>query len=184
MATQAAPGELELIRSFVNTWDAEIGTDEVATPAELARWLGERRLLDPGKRLSARDRDRAASFRDSLRALVAANSGAPLPKNAVADLNRAASGARLELRFSADGSAELTAAGTGIDASIARLAAVVSRAMDDGTWTRLKICRAGDCEWAFYDRSRNRSATWCDMASCGNRAKVRNYRKRQTARDA
>ena len=48
-----------------------------------------------------------------------------------------------------------------------------------GEWTRLKICPADDCQWAFYDRSRNRSATWCDMKVCGNRHKVREYRERR-----
>jgi predicted RNA-binding Zn ribbon-like protein len=51
--------------------------------------------------------------------------------------------------------------------------------MADGTWSRLKACRADDCLWAFYDGSRNHSAAWCSMASCGNRAKARAYRSRQ-----
>jgi predicted RNA-binding Zn ribbon-like protein len=50
--------------------------------------------------------------------------------------------------------------------------------MSDGSWQRVKACRADDCHWAFYDFSRNRSGTWCDMAVCGNREKVRSYRER------
>ena len=45
--------------------------------------------------------------------------------------------------------------------------------MRDGTFARLKACREHTCEWAFYDHSRNRSATWCSMEVCGNRAKAR-----------
>jgi predicted RNA-binding Zn ribbon-like protein len=45
---------------------------------------------------------------------------------------------------------------------------------------RLKVCPADDCQAAFYDKSRNHSAIWCDMAVCGNRAKVREYRERNT----
>jgi predicted RNA-binding Zn ribbon-like protein len=41
------------------------------------------------------------------------------------------------------------------------------------------VCAAEDCRWAFYDRSRNRSRTWCSMEECGNRAKARSYRARQ-----
>jgi hypothetical protein len=52
-------------------------------------------------------------------------------------------------------------------------------AADGGTWERLKVCRADDCQWAFYDTSRNRSRTWCSMSDCGNRAKARAYRARQ-----
>jgi predicted RNA-binding Zn ribbon-like protein len=51
----------------------------------------------------------------------------------------------------------------------------------EGVWERLKVCGADDCRWAFYDTSRNRSRTWCSMADCGNRAKVRAYRARRSA---
>jgi predicted RNA-binding Zn ribbon-like protein len=33
----------------------------------------------------------------------------------------------------------------------------------------------------FYDNSKNHSGTWCQMAECGNRAKVRAYRARKPA---
>ncbi|MBP2235012.1 putative RNA-binding Zn ribbon-like protein [Sinorhizobium kostiense] len=41
---------------------------------------------------------------------------------------------------------------------------------------RLKICP--NCEWLFFDRSRNRSRTWCDMAVCGNRTKAKRHYRR------
>jgi predicted RNA-binding Zn ribbon-like protein len=59
-----------------------------------------------------------------------------------------------------------------------RLLAIVADAQEAGTWPRLKACLADDCQWAFYDLSRNRSAVWCDMRVCGNRAKVRGFRER------
>jgi predicted RNA-binding Zn ribbon-like protein len=37
------------------------------------------------------------------------------------------------------------------------------------------------CGWLFLDTSRNRSRRWCSMQSCGNRAKVRRYRRQQAA---
>ncbi len=51
--------------------------------------------------------------------------------------------------------------------------------LHEGTWSRLKACAAEDCQFAFYDHSKNRSGHWCTMAECGNRAKVRSYRARQ-----
>jgi predicted RNA-binding Zn ribbon-like protein len=53
--------------------------------------------------------------------------------------------------------------------------------MADDTWNRLKACRLDNCQWAFYDTSKNRSRTWCSMKVCGNRAKARAYRERQRA---
>lgn len=44
---------------------------------------------------------------------------------------------------------------------------------------RLKLCEADDCGWLFIDASRNRSRRWCDMSDCGNRAKVRRYRRKK-----
>jgi len=44
---------------------------------------------------------------------------------------------------------------------------------------RLRLCAADDCGWLFIDGSRNRSRRWCDMSDCGNRAKVRRFRRRQ-----
>lgn len=43
---------------------------------------------------------------------------------------------------------------------------------------RLKACQNHGCRWLFLDRSRNQSRRWCDMSACGNRVKVRRYRRR------
>ncbi|MBR0667630.1 hypothetical protein GXW71_24965 [Roseomonas hellenica] len=42
---------------------------------------------------------------------------------------------------------------------------------------RLKQCPPDDCRWLFLDTTKNRSRRWCDMASCGNRAKVHRHRQ-------
>jgi predicted RNA-binding Zn ribbon-like protein len=52
-------------------------------------------------------------------------------------------------------------------------------AIADGSWRRLKACRNHGCRWAFYDYSKNRSASWCSMQLCGNRTKTRAYRARR-----
>jgi len=44
---------------------------------------------------------------------------------------------------------------------------------------RLRECAADDCGWLFYDTSRNQSRRWCSMKSCGNRAKVQQFRERK-----
>ncbi|TKA12045.1 hypothetical protein FCI23_09025 [Actinacidiphila oryziradicis] len=61
-----------------------------------------------------------------------------------------------------------------------RLLSLTAPAGFHGTWRRLKICPSEHCQWAFYDHSKNRSGTWCQMAECGNRAKARAYRNRRT----
>jgi predicted RNA-binding Zn ribbon-like protein len=46
----------------------------------------------------------------------------------------------------------------------------------------VRECAAPDCGRLFVDTSRNRTRRWCDMRSCGNRAKVRRFYSRRKAR--
>ncbi len=72
---------------------------------------------------------------------------------------------------------------SGVSAALGRILAAVVRATDEGIWGRLKVCTNDACEWAFYDRSKNRSGKWCTMEVCGNRMKARTFRERQGTRE-
>lgn len=39
----------------------------------------------------------------------------------------------------------------------------------------VRVCASEDCDWLFLDTSKNHSRRWCDMKSCGNRAKARRH---------
>lgn len=43
---------------------------------------------------------------------------------------------------------------------------------------RLRVCADGTCRWLFVDRSPAGRRRWCDMRTCGNRAKVARHRDR------
>jgi predicted RNA-binding Zn ribbon-like protein len=43
----------------------------------------------------------------------------------------------------------------------------------------VRACAAKTCEWMFLDESKNHRRRWCDMAQCGNRAKVRRFYTRK-----
>lgn len=45
----------------------------------------------------------------------------------------------------------------------------------------LRQCAAETCDWLFLDTSKNHSRRWCDMKSCGNRAKARTHYQRERA---
>jgi predicted RNA-binding Zn ribbon-like protein len=175
---QKAPGELEVVRRFVNTRDVEQGTDLLTSRSDADAWLTEQALPGAGN-LDGSDLGRLTSVREALREmLLANNAGEPAPRAAVAELNRQSSEAAIGLQFDPDGS-QLVTTCEGVDSTIARLLSIVHESMSSGTWERLKACPADDCLWAFYDRSRNHSRTWCEMEDCGNRAKARAYRARQ-----
>jgi predicted RNA-binding Zn ribbon-like protein len=178
MASNPAPGELELVREFVNTWDADDDVEEIPGPAELGAWLAGHDLLDDGARVTAAEHREAIEVREALRALLLANSGLDLDPGAAPVLDDASRRARLGVRFDADGRVHTEPDAEGVAGALGRMLAIVAAAQDEGTWPRMKACLADDCQWAFYDLSRNRSAVWCDMRVCGNRQKVRSYRER------
>jgi predicted RNA-binding Zn ribbon-like protein len=179
---KAAPGELDHIRELVNTLDLETHEEKLGDPAALSAWLSERGLLTDDEPMCDADVRQAQSMREAIRKLLLANNGAPLDPGAVDSLNAAAKSAELVVRLAPDGTATLAPVRPGVDGALGRLAAIVFRAMAEGTWQRLKACAEHDCEWAFYDWSKNRSGTWCDMAVCGNRSKARTYRERRQHR--
>jgi predicted RNA-binding Zn ribbon-like protein len=183
MATTPAPGDLEVVREFVNTLeiDGESREEELRSPEMLASWLEGRGLLPGGEPLGEEDLRRALELREALRGMLLANNGVEVGRDPFETFERLAAGAELSVRLGADRRPHLEPTTSGFDGAIGRLAAIVYESAVEGTWPRLKACHADDCEWAFYDTSRNRSGTWCDMSSCGNRAKVRAYRERATA---
>lgn len=177
-----APGDLETVRQFVNTVDIEDGTDQLTSRDRLASWYESKGLAEPAAAVSESDFEEAIGARQALRSLLIANHGDPVDVSAVAVLNGALRRWPFILQFPADGRGRpgLAVAGTGD--GLARLLAIVFQSIADGTWLRLKICRSDACQWAFYDHSRNRSGSWCSMAVCGNRTKVRAYQARAKAR--
>jgi predicted RNA-binding Zn ribbon-like protein len=172
-----APGALELVRAFVNSYDVESGTDELATREALRAWMDDRDLLDK-EPITGEDLRRTAEVREALRSLLLGNAGESLDATSVQVLNRAASDAHLVLGFDSHGRSGLVPDAQGVNRALGRLLATVFTSMVDGSWERLKACLNEGCRWAFYDHSRNRSGKWCTMAVCGNRMKARSYRER------
>jgi len=62
---------------------------------------------------------------------------------------------------------------------IARAAADL--VIDPDSRSVIRECGDDVCAWLFVDRSRNHSRQWCDMRTCGNRAKQRRFAKRQAS---
>jgi predicted RNA-binding Zn ribbon-like protein len=174
-----APGDLALVERFVNTADLETGADALGDAGQLSAWLREAGLAESGDRFDEAGRERVVAVREALRSLLLSNHGDPADPEAIAVLESAARDAPIVVAFGADGSARLAPADRGVDGVLAALLGIVARAQAEGTWSRLKACPADACGYAFYDRSRNHSRTWCTMSVCGNRAKARSYRARQ-----
>jgi predicted RNA-binding Zn ribbon-like protein len=167
----AAPEPLRLVQLLLNSRDAENGIEWLGTPGELRAWLADR---GHEAQVEPKDVGRVLEVREALRELTLENNGHDFDPLARDVLEREARQAPLRVSFTEP---SLVAAGEGVDAFLGTVFAIVHDAMRAGRWGRLKSCR--NCHWAFYDESKNRSATWCSMELCGNRLKTKRYRRRK-----
>jgi predicted RNA-binding Zn ribbon-like protein len=178
-AAKTAPQPLYLVQRFVNSTDLESGEDELSSPEALRDWFVERGLMERGDPVAEEDLKRAIDVREGLRAVLLQNNGLPPYAESVERLERAMGCAAVRVRFAPGRDPELVADVAGVDGAIARLMAIVAAAVEHGRWERLKACPRGECEWAFYDKSKNRSGRWCSMDSCGNIEKAKAFRERR-----
>ncbi len=171
----AAPGELERVRQLINTRNIETGTDRLDSTTSAAAWLAEQGVPHP---VTDTDLRQLTTLRESLRAACAANhDGHEMPTAAAAVLTENARTAGLGIAIGGTRGWSVTTTADGLPGYIGTILTTVVTAMSDGEWTRLRVCRMDDCQWAFYDSSRARTRTWCSMRGCGNRAKQARWRK-------
>jgi predicted RNA-binding Zn ribbon-like protein len=174
----AVEQESGLLVDFVNTRDIEEETDSIADPRGLQVWIRER----TGDYLEPPDEEalqRLLALRESLRALLRTNNGEEIEASELTPLEEAAERSRFRTTFSTDGRLDLAPARSDLSGFEARLLLAIERLQSHGAWPRLKACTDDECQWAFYDATRNHSRTWCSMDVCGNREKTRRYRERK-----
>jgi predicted RNA-binding Zn ribbon-like protein len=170
-----APMPLLLVQGFLNTRDLEDATDRLDIPETAREWFIAAGLLDPTADLTAGELELARGVRESLRSLLRHDGEDRVaPLRAVSDAHAA------RLKIGDGGAIELeNPRHADLGDALFELLLIIHRAQQDGTWSRLKICANDECEWAFFDRSRNQQGSWCDMAVCGNRLKNRQLRARR-----
>jgi predicted RNA-binding Zn ribbon-like protein len=179
-----APGRLELLQRFVNTSNHDFPPewDRIGTPERAEPWLRQKRLVAPGDRVSEADLARLRELREAIRALASANQRTRPQAAAMDVLRKAAGTAPLHVAVDDAGRVTLEPERRGVDGAVATLLGILHEAQLTGQWERLKACR--QCGYAFFDRSKNRSAAWCAMSICGNRTKNRAYYRRRRGRQS
>jgi predicted RNA-binding Zn ribbon-like protein len=180
--TEIKPAPMPLLRvqGFVNTRDLEDGSDLLTDPATARDWFTGAGLLDRDRQVGAADLALAREVRECLRGLLEAREDPEGQDEDLEALRQLAAGHRARLTVSDGGVLGLESArAEDLGDALFELLLMIRRAQEDGTWSRLKVCANPDCQWAFYDRSRNQQGNWCDMAVCGNRLKNRQLRARR-----
>jgi len=153
--------------------------DLLAAPHDLARWLHAAGLSATLPPATAEDLAFARALRESVYAIALDRiDGTHDSTRARRTLNRLAAspGAQPEL----DPRGALRWSGR-VEQLLATLAADAVRLFGGAQATRIRQCQAAACARLFLDTSRSGERRWCSMTSCGNKAKVAEFRRRQRA---
>ena len=189
---------LEEAFDFLNTYELESGSwvEHLATTDQAFEWIAGRDVVHGSLLEDARKRvadDPAAAervlgkirrVRDAVRKVAyAVAENRPAPAAALSEVNRALRAREIiELEPAADGiTVGHRHVGDPVDDALARLAQPVVQAIAAGHEDRIRICANDECRWVFYDESPTGRRRWCDMATCGNRAKAARHRARKKA---
>jgi predicted RNA-binding Zn ribbon-like protein len=183
---QVAPGALEIVRLFLNTWlipnDTREPTEQLDSLEAMERFYFTWFADDDDNQEVTIDREQVWRLRADLRAL--------LGQSDLQALSAWLATYPVEARLTRDEDGMSHVAyrpGKTTDCALcSAVLAVVVEAIARSTWVRLKACP--DCQWVFYDHTKNQSKVWCLMTasgpqgrSCGSIAKVRAYRQRRKA---
>lgn len=173
---------------FLNTSELENGVlvDRLESTAHAVRWFAERGLIHT-EHLEAGDRDleRIRAVRGALREVADAVAEGRAPRESALDrVNRALRARSVtELVGGPDGvGVGHRHVGDPVDDALARIADPLVHELAAGHPDRVRICANDRCRWVFYDESRAGRRRWCDMATCGNRAKAARHRARQRSK--
>ena len=190
--------DLEDTFDFLNTDDIENGSriDKLPTLDDALSWFVGRGVIhtEGADRVRAkaaatgpslaRELARVREVRSAMReiALAIAEQRAP-QADALATINQALHARQvIELVPATDGvSVDHRHVGDPVDDALARLADPLVIELTSGNPERIKVCASDTCDWIFYDGSRTSRRRWCDMATCGNRAKAARHRARERA---
>jgi predicted RNA-binding Zn ribbon-like protein len=186
---------LESTFDFLNTEELENGfpVDRLPTLDSALAWFVERGVIhyegaersraqaDAEPTAATRELTRIHTVRAALREVAdsIAEQRAPSP-GALDTVNRALHARQvIELIPAPDGcNVDHRHVGDPIDDALARLTDPLVRELTGGHPERIRICDNDRCRWVFYDTSRTGRRRWCDMATCGNRAKAARHRAR------
>jgi hypothetical protein len=173
-----APDYLEDVRTLVNTWhipnDIRVPTDDLpALAADEQAWRARFAELDP---VCSDGLKELTELREDLRAATGA-----VP----AGMNRWLRAHPVHARVADDGQIAFMCYR---DDVVGQVLAKFAAALHHDQWRRLRAC--GDCQWLFFDSSKNNARRWCRMyggetgRACGSIAKVRAYRERKKSTQA
>jgi predicted RNA-binding Zn ribbon-like protein len=182
--------DLDGALEFINTLDLDDGqlVEHFQEPADAVAWLLDHRLLHATDAYAwtAADLDHAKAVRAGLRDLV---DSLVLERQPAAESLRLVNetlemGPRphLDLEGGEVRVGHRHVASPAFEALVPIAHAIVAE-LASGRPERFRICANDRCRWTFFDASPTGRRRWCDMRTCGNRAKAARHRARVRAQD-
>ncbi len=129
----------------------------------------------------------ARRIRNVLRALAERGERSTSPADgatqlAISEINRilgrSTGSRRVEPRTDGGFARNFVTAGDVFAALLAPIIETAADALVTGELARVHRCANASCGRVFHDGSRNGKRRWCDMATCGNRAKAARHRRK------
>lgn len=149
----------------------------LTTDDELAEWVTAAGILDTTPDATGA-LTRAVKLREAAwRLMLATLDGRPITDADRRLVNQHAHDSLPELTLRADGSVHR---GGTLDSALAAIARSAIELLGGPDRERIKECGRDACTRLYIDTSRGGSRRWCDMAICGNRAKSKAFRARNT----
>jgi predicted RNA-binding Zn ribbon-like protein len=152
-------------------------TELLREPHDLGRWLVAAGLAPHAPAPALEDLGHARELREALyRLATACAHGRPHAAADRALVNRWAALPALAPQLAADGG--LVWIGDGVRALLAAVARDGVELLGGPSAARIRACSGEGCAIVFLDTSRAGQRRWCSMSSCGNKAKVNDFRRR------
>lgn len=153
--------------------------EQLRTCDDVVGWCVGAGVLDRVVSSTPDDVRRAIEVRECLYELVRALiEQQPVPRSALDVVNTAAAAPPPTVRVGATGHRTRTGDLTAALSAIARDGLDLFDRSDGAV---LRWCADPSCTHPFLDRSRGHRRRWCDMGTCGGRAKAAAYRRRRSA---
>lgn len=150
--------------------------------ADLKHQAGSAAAAEAGNAARSRLFAQTLAMREAIfRLFSAAATGAPPPPRDFAALTRALAAAPVRDRLVRRHGAcawHIPPPGPAMPDILAPVLWSAGDLLLDAQGRRIQQCANDECLWLFIDGSKNGTRRWCDMASCGNRAKARRHYSR------
>lgn len=189
-----------LALDFANTvsWRGSEAVERLPDYFELVRWSEQAGVLPRSRTtevlvMATRDPKKAASIlekairlREAMYAIFAAvaNKGEAPPRDLAALNSFLIQGSSYVRLKEEDGRFvwDWESANRLADAMLWPVAQAAADLLVSDQLAKVRICAASDCAWLFLDNTRNHARRWCDMTTCGNRAKARRHYRRKVGK--